>query len=370
MKELNLAWRVFPNDRLDRLAQIPGVKTVVTALNDWSTEQVWPRDKLERIRDAIATAGLDWGVVESVPVDDRILVGDDDADRLIDIWCETLMNLADVGVQVVTYNAMLVFDWMRTNLKMRLPDGSFTLAYDHEELARLHPDDVARLPGWAKYSTPDELRSAIARYRGTDRRQLWDSLSRFLERVVPVAEEKNLKLAIHPDDPPWDLDRFELPRIITNEQALADVIECHKAPANGLCFCTGSLRTLPENNLPSMIRRFGRDMGRIHFVHCRNVKNTGEKKFHETAHPDGDISMEAVVAALCDAGYDGPVRPDHGRDVWGEDTDRPGYGWFDRAWGAVYLLGLWRGILSERQHRQSAPSVPMDLHHLGQTTSP
>jgi len=230
---------------------------------------------------------------------------------------------------------------MRTDLAMRLPDGSSALAYDDAALAAV---DLSRgtgdLPGWATAYSGPELGALLAAYRDVDAERLWDNLAYFLERVVPIAEQAGVRMAIHPDDPPWPI--FGLPRIITNAAALERVVGLVDTPANGVTFCTGSLGANPENDLPAMVRRLG---ARIHFAHCRNVLVTGERRFHETAHPSafGSVDLHAVLSALRDIGFTGPMRPDHGRMIWGE-TGRPGYGLYDRALGAMYLQGLWEGL--------------------------
>jgi mannonate dehydratase len=187
---------------------------------------------------------------------------------------------------------------------------------------------------------PAELQALRAAYRDVNAEQLWDNLAYFLERVVPVAERAGVRLAIHPDDPPWPI--FGLPRIITNAPALERLVTLVDSPANGVTFCTGSLGASPENDLPTMVRRLG---GRIHFAHCRNVRITGERRFHETAHPSpcGSVDLFQVLCALRDVGFAGPMRPDHGRMIWGE-TGRPGYGLYDRALGVTYLQGLWEAL--------------------------
>src|SRR5947208_2337257 len=217
---------------------------------------------------------------------------------------------------------------------MRLPDGSTALAYDDRALAAI---DLSRgtgeLPGWAAAYQPTELQALLAAYRDVDAERLWDNLGYFLERVVPVAERAGVRLAIHPDDPPWPI--FGLPRIITNARALERLVALVDSPANGVTFCTGSLGASPENDLPAMVRRLG---GRIHFAHCRNVRITGDRQFHETAHPSpcGSVDLFQVLCALRDVGFAGPMRPDHGRMIWGE-TGRPGYGLYDR-------IGVRRGF--------------------------
>jgi mannonate dehydratase len=170
--------------------------------------------------------------------------------------------------------------------------------------------------------------------------QLWENLAHFLERTVPVAEEVGVRLAIHPDDPPWPI--FGVPRIITDGPALERLLRLVDRPANGVTFCTGSLGASPANDLPAIVRRLG---PRVHFAHCRNVLVTGEKQFREVPHPSrfGSVDMLEVLRALRDVGFDGPMRPDHGRMIWGE-TGRPGYGLYDRALGAAYLHGLWEAL--------------------------
>jgi mannonate dehydratase len=184
------------------------------------------------------------------------------------------------------------------------------------------------------------LRQAYGR---VDNERMWENLAYFLERVVPVAHAAGVKMAIHPDDPPWPI--FGLPRIVTDGDALERVTRLVDSPANGITFCTGSLGALPENDLPAMIRRVG---PRIHFMHCRNVRVTGDRSFHETAHPSrfGSVDMLQVMRALRDVGFRGPMRPDHGRRIWGEQG-RPGYGLYDRALGAAYLQGLWEAVSRE-----------------------
>jgi mannonate dehydratase len=185
-------------------------------------------------------------------------------------------------------------------------------------------------------------------YRSVSESQLWDNLAHFLERVIPVAESSNVQMALHPDDPPWSI--FGLPRIITSGAALERVTSIVDEPANGITFCAGSLAADPDNDLASIVRRLGVKR-RIHFVHCRNIKRTGVRAFRETAHPSehGDVDMRAVLAALHETGFSGPIRSDHGRMIWGE-SGRPGYGLHDRALGAMYLHGLWEGLSGAGGH--------------------
>ncbi|HYU00056.1 MAG TPA: mannonate dehydratase [Gemmatimonadales bacterium] len=321
--------------------QIPGVTGVVSALYDVPVGDPWGRERLGTLKAQIEDAGLRLAVVESVPVHENIKLGRRGRDRLIENFCLSVCSMGELGIPVLCYNFMPVFDWMRTDLAMRLPDGSSALAYDEDALAKV---DLARgardLPGWATAYSGPELGALVAAYRDVDAERLWDNLGYFLERVVPIAEQAGVRMAIHPDDPPWPI--VGLPRIITNAAALERVVGLVDSPANGVTFCTGSLGANPENDLPAMVRHLG---ARVHFAHCRNVLVTGERRFHETAHPSacGSVDLHAVLSALRDIGFTGPMRPDHGRMIWGE-TGRPGYGLYDRALGAMYLQGLWEGL--------------------------
>ncbi len=328
---------------LAHIRQIPGVRGVVSALYDVPVGDVWRRDAVQQLADTIDAAGLALAVVESIPVHEDIKLGRASRDRLVDRYCDSVRHLGEVGVPVLCYNFMPVFDWTRTDLARRLPDGSTALAYDHEQLARI---DLSRgtgdLPGWATAYSADELAALLHAYAQVDAERLWANLAYFLERVVPVAAESNVRMAIHPDDPPWPI--FGLPRIVTNAAALDRLVDLVDSPANGVTFCTGSLGADPANDLPAMARRLG-ERGRINFMHCRNVRVTGERRFNECEHPTafGAVDMRGVLQALHDTGYTGPMRPDHGRMIWGE-RGRPGYGLYDRALGAMYLQGLWEGL--------------------------
>ncbi|HEY3221710.1 MAG TPA: mannonate dehydratase [Gemmatimonadales bacterium] len=328
---------------LAHIRQIPGVQGVVSALYDVPVGDAWPRARLERLGAEIDAAGLRLAVVESIPVHEDIKLGRPSRDRLIANYCASVRAMGELGIAVLCYNFMPVFDWMRTDLAMALPDGSTALAYDDRALARV---DLSRgtgdLPGWATAYAPAELQALLAAYRDVDAERLWDHLAYFLEHVVPVAEEAGVRMAIHPDDPPWPI--FGLPRIICRGPDLERLVGLVDRPANGVTFCTGSLGALPDNDLPAMARRLG-SRGRIHFAHCRNVRVTGERQFHETPHPSalGGVDLRAVLAALRDTGFTGPMRPDHGRMIWGE-RGRPGYGLYDRALGATYLQGVWEGL--------------------------
>ena len=324
---------------LTHIRQIPGVQGVVSALYDVPVGDIWPRERLERLAAEIDAAGLKLAVVESIPVHEDIKLGRVSRDQLIENYYESVRAMGELGISVLCYNFMPVFDWMRTDLAMKLSDGSTALAYDDAALAKI---DLGRgtgdLPGWAATYDSSELRGLLEAYRKVHTERLWDHLAYFLERVVPVAEAAGVRMAIHPDDPPWPI--FGLPRIICRGADLERLLKLVDRPANGVTFCTGSLGALPENDLPAMLRQLG---PRIHFAHCRNVRVTGHRKFNETPHPSGDVNLRAVLQALRDTGFVGPMRPDHGRMIWGE-RGRPGYGLYDRALGATYLQGLWEGL--------------------------
>jgi mannonate dehydratase len=328
---------------LDHIRQIPGVRGIVSALYDIPVGNSWPRDKITQLADSIDARGLALDVIESIPVHESIKLGTPDTDRLLDNFAESVKNMGEAGIRVLCYNFMPVFDWTRTDLALAAADGSTALAYDDAALSRINLSHGTRdLPGWATGYSPDELASLLAAYEGVTNEQLWENFARFLERVVPVAEASGVKMAIHPDDPPWPI--FGLPRIITDANAIDRLLHLVDSPANGITFCTGSLGASPGNDLPAMARRFG-NMGRIHFAHCRNIKRMGARSFKEVAHPTefGDVNMLEVLRALAESGFSGPMRPDHGRMVWGE-TGRPGYGLYDRALGATYLYGMWEAL--------------------------
>lgn len=325
------------------IRQIPAVRGIVSACYDVPVGDAWPLDNLLRLREQVERAGLALSVIESIPVHEDIKLGRPSRDRLVDSYCESLRNTGLAGVPVVCYNFMPVFDWMRTDLALPLDDGSTALAYDDRALGAIDLSrGTAELPGWATAYTAADLAALREAYRSVSENQLWENLEYFLERVVPVAQSSNVMMALHPDDPPWSI--FGLPRIVTSGAALERVIDLVDEPANGITFCAGSLGVDPANDLASIVRQLGA-RGRIHFAHCRNIKRTGFRMFRETAHPSecGDVDMRAVLGALRETGFTGPIRSDHGRMIWGE-SGRPGYGLHDRALGAMYLHGLWEGI--------------------------
>jgi mannonate dehydratase len=325
---------------LAHIRQIPRMQGIVSALYDVAPGVEWTQAMLAPVKDEIEAAGLAFAVVESLNVHEDVKLGRPTRDLYIERYGRSLEAIGALGIPVVCYNFMPVFDWTRTDLAMPLPDGATALAYHHDAQARIEQALLTGgLPGWAATHTPAELDALRAAYAEIGEEGLWENLAYFLERVAPVAESAGVKLAIHPDDPPWPV--FGLPRIVDSPAAMLRVLSLMDSPANGLTVCTGSLGADPANDLPGLVRQAG---ARIHFAHLRNVRVTAPRHFHETSHPEGDVDLAAVVRALVEAGFDGPVRPDHGRMIWGEGETpgaRPGYGLYDRALGAAYLLGLW-----------------------------
>ena len=326
---------------LQQISQIPTVRSIVSAVYDVPAGGVWSRESIAAIKNNAAEAGLGFEVVESVPVPEEIKLGSDKAPELIDNYCENLRRLGEAGVKCVCYNFMPVFDWLRSELARPARDGSNSLAYDDATVRAMDPARGGlSLPGWDESYTKEELRTLLARYESVDEAHLWHNLQTFLEAVIPVAHGAGIKMAIHPDDPPWDI--FGLPRIITNEANLARFLKLVDMPENGLTFCTGSLGADPANDLIRMVHRFG---DRIAFAHVRNIRFTGEKQFHEVAHPTecGSLDIYGILKALHEEHFDGYMRPDHGRMIWGE-SGRYGYGLYDRALGAMYLSGVWEAL--------------------------
>ncbi|MDR1939812.1 MAG: mannonate dehydratase [Clostridiales bacterium] len=326
---------------LSDIRQIPTVDGVVTAVYDTPVGGVWSGESIKKLAVAARKNGVPWEVVESVPVHEDIKLGLPSARTYIDNYKENLRRLSAVGIKCVCYNFMPVFDWLRSELAFPLEDGSNALAYKHESVVGMNPlTSELSLPGWDASYKKDGLKTLLTRYRAVTDEVLWDNLKAFLSEVIPVAGECGIKMAIHPDDPPWGI--FGLPRIITNIGNIERFLRLVDDPYNGITLCTGSLGAAKENNLTDIIKTA---KGRIPFVHMRNVKITGGRDFCETAHPSacGDIDMYAVLKALLDGGFDGYVRPDHGRMIWGE-SGRPGYGLYDRALGAAYIGGLYEAL--------------------------
>ena len=326
---------------LEAISQIPTVRSIVSAIYDVPAGGVWSRESIAALKKDAADHGLSFEVVESVPVPEDIKLGNEKAAALIENYCENVRRLGEAGVKCICYNFMPVFDWLRSELRRPSPDGSNSLAYDEQTVLAMNPAKGGlSLPGWDESYTLEGLRDLLKQYESMTEEKLWKNLQTFLEAVVPVAHEAGVNMAIHPDDPPWGI--FGLPRIITCEKNLDRFLGLVDMKENGLTFCTGSLGADPANDLVKMAGKYA---DRIHFAHIRNIKHTGERQFHETAHPTeyGSLDIYGIMKALHDNGFDGYIRPDHGRMIWGEEG-RPGYGLYDRALGATYLSGLWEAI--------------------------
>lgn len=332
------------------VSQIPNVSGVAATLMDKQAGELWTADEVAALKNSITAAGLEMEVIESVNIHDDIKLGVPSREKYIENYKETIKNLGQAGVRVICYNFMPIFDWMRTDLWKKLDDGSETMSYDHTVMESIgEPNEMIRrfeagsggfsLPGWE----PERLsmvKELFRKYDGITHDDLMDHLRYFLEQIMPVCEEYNVKMAIHPDDPPWDL--FGLPRVLKDRDSMQEILTMVDNPYNGITLCTGSLGVSPDNDIPALIREFGE---RIPFAHVRNFKRTADKTFWETSHftPDGSLDMYAIVKALHDCAPDCYIRPDHGRMIWGE-KGRPGYGLYDRALGVAYINGLWESM--------------------------
>ena len=372
-----------PNDpvRLRDIRQA-GATGIVTALHEVPNGAVWERDAIAVRKAMIEDAGLEWRVVESLPVDEGIKTRSADWDRLIDHYRRSLTHLAACGIDVVTYNFMPLLDWTRTDLAWELPDGARALrfeavavaAYDMFILKRpgaeasysdamrvaaekrhasmdeagriaLERTIIAGLPGSEEGFTSPQFLAAIETYAGIDAARLRDNHVAFLEVVCPVADDLGIRLVVHPDDPPFPI--FGLPRVVSTEADVAELFARVPNASNGLCFCTGSFGVRADNDLPGMVDRLG---SRIGFLHLRSVEREADDAFHEADHLGGDAGMAAVVAAVhrlstCE-GRSIPMRPDHGHQMLDDlnRTANPGYSLLGRMRGLAELRGLERGI--------------------------
>ena len=326
---------------LEKIKQIPGMTGIVSAIYDIPVGEVWDYERIIKLKETIEKAGLELSVIESVPVHEDIKMGCGDRDRYIDNYCETLRNLSKAGIDCVCYNFMPVFDWTRSDLAFTLPDGSNALIYDNETVLKMDPvKGELSLPGWDSSYTKEDMKSLLDKYKNISEEDLWNNLKYFLDKVIKVAEEVKVKMAIHPDDPPWSI--FGLPRIITNKKNIERFLKLYDSPYNGLTLCSGSLGVSLDNDVVDLVNTY---CDRIHFAHIRNIKITGEKSFEEAGHKTecGSLDIFGIIKAYYDNGFDGYIRPDHGRMIWGE-TGKPGYGLYDRALGAVYINGIWEAL--------------------------
>ncbi len=379
-------WRWFgPQDAMT-LAEIEqtGARGIVTALHQIPCGEVWSVEEIKKRQQVIESEGFDWTVVESVNIHESIKLGTSDRDKYIVHYQQTLRNLAERGIGLVCYNFMPVLDWTRTHLAYPVADGSSALRYDpvalaafelfilkrkgaedqysseqqseaeayftsksDEEKRTLQRTILAGLPGTDEVFTPAQFNKFLERYQEVDAQQLQKNLIYFLEQIIPIAEEVSIKMAIHPDDPPFPV--LGLPRVVSTESDLQFIVESVPSSSNGLTFCTGSLGGRKDNDLPGMIERLGHY---IYFLHLRNVQHNNDGSFHEANHLEGSTDMGAVMEAVIreqqKRGAKGrnditiPMRPDHGHQLL-FDADRsfyPGYSGVGRMRGLAELRGL------------------------------
>ena len=345
--QMGFRWYGQGNDSisLSDIKQIPGTTSIVWALHDKVAGEIWPEEEIAAIAKQLEPYGFNMDVVESLNVHDDIKIGLPSRDKYIENYITSMRSLAKYGVKVICYNFMPVFDWTRTNLFYELEDGSTAMYYEKDKIQDdpkqmvdyiLNNLDGMTFPGWEpeRMAQLDRLFEA---YKGVTKDQLWDNLKYFLEALMPICRELDIKMAIHPDDPPWDI--FGLPRLIVDEAAVAKVLSMVDNPYNCLTLCSGSLGASPKNNVADIVRKHHK---RIAFAHIRNVRHFPNGDFVEVSHRDrdGHTGILEVVKAYHDAGFEGYIRPDHGRHIWNEKC-RPGYGLYDRGMGIMYMLGIW-----------------------------
>lgn len=380
-----------PNDRVPlSFIRQAGATGVFNSLHEIAYGDAWPREAIRARKNIIEAAGLRWTAVESVPVHEAIRTGQGDLETLYGNYATTLRNLAAEDVRVVIYNFMPVLDWVRTDLRHVLADGSECLQFDPVHFAAFEVHALRRAGAEADYTpaqldaakaywesldsarreafitglidvfpgcklglTLDDLRAMLAKYDGVDRARLKENYARFLRAVVPVAEDVGVRLAVHPDDPPFSI--LGLARIVSTAEDVADIFAMADSPANGLCYCTGSFSVRADNDLPEMVRRFG---PRIHAVHLRSTKREADGSFFEADHLGGSVDMCSVVGELlkeqdrrkaarradCQLAF----RPDHGHTMMDDLTKppgiTPGYSCIGRMRGLAELRGLMLGL--------------------------
>jgi mannonate dehydratase len=334
---------------LEQIRQIPGKPGVVGTLYDIPAGEVWPKERIAALKNMVNAAGLSLEVIESVNIHDAIKTGAPDRDRCIENYITTIKHLSEFGIKVICYNFMPVFDWTRSDLFKPLDDGSTALSYEQRVIDKIDPENIAEtiakssrgflMPGWEP-ERMERLKELFAAYKDVSEEKLVANFKYFLTAIMPACEKHQVKMAVHPDDPPWEI--FGLPRIVRNAQDVRRLFSLADSPCNGLTLCTGCFGANPDNDIPAMIREFG---PRIHFTHVRNVKVHARGDFNEVSHlsSDGSLDVYEIMKAYYETGFSGYIRPDHGRMIWNEQG-RPGYGLYDRALGIAYLNGLWEAL--------------------------
>lgn len=334
---------------LEQIRQIAVVKGIISTLYGKLPGEIWSRGEVRDLKRQVEDKGLTLDGIESVNIHDAIKTGSSDRDRYIEAYIKTLENLGEEGIHMVCYNFMPVFDWTRSDLAKMREDGSTVMSYDQDLVDRIDVNNILnhmteksnnfRLAGWEPERL-GKIRELFSLYEEIDSEKLFENLCYFLRAIMPTCNKYDIFMAIHPDDPAWPV--FNLSRIVKNKDDIVRILNEVDDVHNGITLCTGSLGSDPSNDIPAIIRACA---GRIHFAHIRNLRYIAPGKFDEAAHAscDGSMDIFAIVKALHDTGFDGPIRPDHGRSVWGE-VSMPGYGLYDRAMGCNYIYGLWEAI--------------------------